>query len=166
MKSLTGLFIFLAGAVVGSSVTYYLLTRKDEYEIISEGEDDKVLSSGNSNEVQKEVYDKYASIIDINGYVTKNKKEVEENMSDNPYVIPPEEFDMEDYDTCSLTYYADGVLTDENNDIIENVDDTVGLESLNHFGEFEDDSVFVRNDKLKIDYEILLDVRKYEESLS
>ena len=162
MKSLTGLIMFLAGAAMGSATTYYILTRKDEYEIISEGEDDEVLST----EEQKEIDDKYASIININEYTAKNKKEVKEGMSNKPYIISPDEFSMEDYDICSLTYYSDGVLADENNEIIENVEDTVGLESLNHFGEFEDDSVFVRNDKLKIDYEILLDIRKYEDSLS
>ena len=43
------------------------------------------------------------------------------------------------------------------------MDNVVGLESLTHFGEFEDDSVFVRNDRLKCDYEILLDQRTYSD---
>ena len=52
-----------------------------------------------------------------------------------------------------------------NNDLItesiEDVDDVVGEDSLNHFGEFEEDSVYVRNDERKCDYEILLDHRRY-----
>ena len=43
-------------------------------------------------------------------------------------------------------------------------DDVVGMESLTHFGEYEDDSVFVRNDRLKCDYEILMDERTYSGS--
>ena len=43
------------------------------------------------------------------------------------------------------------------------MDEIVGKESLNHFGEYEDDSVFVRNDRLKRDYEILLDQRNYSD---
>jgi hypothetical protein len=83
---------------------------------------------------------------------------------DIPYVITPEAFmEHEDYDHVTLTYYADGVLADENDEIIDNVDDVVGLESLKHFGEYEDDSVYVRNDGRKIDYEILLDNREYSE---
>lgn len=39
----------------------------------------------------------------------------------------------------------------------------LGIDSLNHFGEYEDDSVFVRNDARKCDYEILLDQRTYSE---
>ena len=81
---------------------------------------------------------------------------------DEPYVISPEEFDEnEDYNTVSLTYYADGVLTDERDNVIVDVDSIVGEDSLNHFGEYEDDSVFVRNDELQTDYEILLDTRNY-----
>ena len=44
-------------------------------------------------------------------------------------------------------------------------EESVGKESLTHFGEYEDDSVFVRNDNLKADYEILADKRTYAELL-
>ena len=52
---------------------------------------------------------------------------------------------------------------DENDEEVDDVDEIVGEESLNHFGEYEDDSVFVRNDRLKCDYEILLDQRNYSD---
>ena len=81
---------------------------------------------------------------------------------ERPYVIKPEEFgEFEEYETISLTYYADQVLADDNNEPVEDVEETVGFASLGHFGEYEDDSVFVRNDRLKCDYEILLDSRNY-----
>lgn len=81
-----------------------------------------------------------------------------------PYVIPPEQFGEEDdYDCVSLTYYADHILADDNDQLLEDVEDTVGFESLTHFGEYEDDSVYVRNDRLKIDYEILRDEQKYSD---
>ena len=84
---------------------------------------------------------------------------------DRPYVIPPEDFgDVDiDYETKSLVMYADGVLVNEYGAIIEDVDNLVGKDSLNHFGEYEDDSVFVRNDRLKTDFEILLDNRNYKD---
>ena len=34
---------------------------------------------------------------------------------------------------------------------------------MSHFGEYEDDSVFVRNDDRKCDYEILMDQRLYSD---
>jgi hypothetical protein len=39
----------------------------------------------------------------------------------------------------------------------------VGEESLEHFGEYEEDTVFVRNDHLMTGYEIQRDYRTYAE---
>ena len=110
---------------------------------------------------------KYNSIIQKEGY-TNYSRSVEEKKGDpfveKPYVISPEEFgEFEEYEKISLTYYADQVLTDENNEEVDDVEEIVGEESLTHFGEYEDDSVFVRNDRLKCDYEILLDQRNYSD---
>ena len=88
----------------------------------------------------------------------------EEDIVGRPYVIKPYEFgEIEEYEQISLNYFADEVLTDEDNEIIDNVDEIVGVESLTHFGEYEDDSVFVRNERLRTDYEILLDRRNYSD---
>ena len=79
-------------------------------------------------------------------------------------MISPEEFgEFEEYEKISLTYYSNNILADENNEVIEDVEETIGVDSLTHFGEYEDDSVFVRNDARKCDYEILLDQRSYAE---
>ena len=62
----------------------------------------------------------------------------------------------------SLTYYSgNGVLVDDNEEQVDNVEELVGEDSLKHFGEYEDDSVYVRNDERKCDYEILLDESNY-----
>ena len=90
----------------------------------------------------------------------------DENPFDRPYVITPDNFgEFYDYTKISLTFFSDHVLTDENFEMVDDIDAIVGVESLNHFGEYEDDSVFVRNDRLKADYEILLDQRKYSDVL-
>lgn len=84
--------------------------------------------------------------------------------SDRPYVIDPWDFGGEDgYDTVTLNYYADDVLTDSDNNVIEDedIDDFVGADFAEHFGEYEKDCVCVRNDRLKIDYEICRDIIKY-----
>lgn len=84
----------------------------------------------------------------------------------SPCVIPPDEFgENMDYERLSFTYYADGVVADDNDEFLENVDEVIGVESLDHFGEWEDEAVYVRNDKFKCYYEILLDNRTYEEVL-
>lgn len=104
---------------------------------------------------------KQKEIISIERY---NNQE-EENMDYNvPQVIRPEEFgENEEYDTVSLTYYADDILTDESDIPIqeEDIDDMIGYESLTTFGRYEDDSVFVRNDEYETYYEILLDTRNF-----
>lgn len=110
----------------------------------------------------------YSDIVKKQGYAdneTTEKGGDSQLKKDKPYVIPPEDFgEVEEYDTESLTYYEDGVLADNNDEIIDNVDELIGEESLTHFGEYEDDSVFVRNDALKCDYEILRDLRRYSDA--
>ncbi len=84
-----------------------------------------------------------------------------------PYVILPEEFGTEeDYELIDLTYFSDGVLTDDWDNPIEDVEDMVGLESLDHIGEYAEDTIHVRNEKYKADFEITLDEREYSEVLA
>lgn len=174
--NLNSLIVFAAGAAVGSVVTWKLV--KTKYEQIAQEEIDSVKEVfSRKNEQTEEVCENtenegddfvnYKRVIKDTGYArvsNEKQEEGDEDMSDAPYVISPEEFDeLDDYDVESLTLYADGVLTDDFNNVIEDVDSLVGSESLDHFGEFEDDSVFVRNDRLKCDYEILADERNYHD---
>lgn len=186
MKVLTNLFIFAVGAAIGSAVTWKLV--KTKYERIAQEEIDSVkemVSKRMNNDsvtksfdkLKKDIHDKIddalntestnESIIKENGYTNyANAKKEDKGEEDNmckPYVIPPDEFGDCDYELETLTLYADGVLTDDMDIPIEDVESLVGVESLDHFGEWEDDSVFVRNDALKTDYEILLDLRDYSD---
>lgn len=177
---------FIIGAASGATVAWYLL--KDKYETLAQEEIDSVkeVFARREQEMKDETVKRnvaegikdsdrtkpdlkeYAEQLKKNGYTRYSDLSADdEGVSDKqtkPYVIPPEQFgDDENYDQISLTYYADGVLADENDEVIDDVEETVGIESLNHFGEYEDDSVFVRNDTRKCDYEILLDQRTYSE---
>ena len=177
---------FIIGAATGSVVTWYLL--KDKYEALAQEEIDsvkevflrreqelkdqsvkKTVAEGiKDTDKEKPDLKEYARRLEKEGYTRYSdfgSDEEEKPVSEaGPYVIPPEQFgDNEEHEQISLTYYADGVLADENDEVIEDVEDAVGIDSLNHFGEYEDDSVFVRNDARKCDYEILLDQRTYSE---
>jgi hypothetical protein len=169
-NSVINVLVFIGGATVGG-VTAWLLT-KDKYKKEAQEEIDEVRAVYEKkalvleNEIKKaHEYEKvkpvtqqetYETIVDDLGY-----KETESN---NIHVIAPEEAGELDYDIVTLTYYADKVLTyDINDEVVEDVDSMVGFDSLNCFGEYEDDSVFVRNDATKTDYEILRDYRKYSE---
>lgn len=94
--------------------------------------------------------------------VPQEKPAEPETSGEHPYVIAPEEFDELGYTAISLTYFADGVLADENGVVVDDVEEIVG-DALDHFGEYEDDSVYVRNDAKRCDYEILRDEREYPE---
>ena len=87
-----------------------------------------------------------------------------QSMYDDPFVIDPSEFgENPEYDTETLTYFADGVLVDDVDDVIEEPDIVVGLENLKVFEEFGATSVYVRNDIYKTDYEIIRDDWNYSD---
>lgn len=82
---------------------------------------------------------------------------------DKPFVIEEDRVgEYISYDLISLIYFSDGVLTDDWEVPVENPDETVGKEYVEYF-ETGEDVVYVRNDKLKCDFEIARDLRTYEE---
>lgn len=93
------------------------------------------------------------------------------NKDDNePHVITIEQFSEEcdQYDKSTIYYYEDDdVLADENEEVIIDVDSIVGGEALTSFGEGSEDSevVYVRNDRLQIDYEIIRLSKSYKETV-
>lgn len=101
-------------------------------------------------------------------------------------VVPPLEFEnfeenpkYEDYRRVYLTYYfpddrhQDGILAEtETKDLVLDLRNTVGTHFDDHFEDYEDDDdemsgsvCYIRNDKLKIFYEITKDFRTYKEAL-
>ncbi len=116
----------------------------------------------------------YRALIRESGYQTRTSpKDLldddpnEQMLGDNvtkPYVIKPEEFDtLDNYDSVCYTYYADGVLVDEDEDPLEipEIATSIGLDFASHFGDYDEDSIHIRNDLRHIDYEIVRDLRKY-----
>ena len=173
-KTVKEIIFFGAGSAAGFLLARKLLTEK--YMRIAQEEIDSVKAhfSFRNEKTEKEKpkpekeqpanYRQYTAEL---GY--RDKDETLPPASESrPRVISPDEFgDRDGYDQISLTYYADKTLTDDRDHAMdeEEIEDTVGKENLTHFGEYEPDSVFVRNDRLKADYEILLDTRTYAEVL-
>ena len=167
---------FVSGAAVGAVVAWKLLEKKykqiadDEIESVREVYNKKLQKkSEEQNPAEDSKQSELDTIVEGLGYVAPKHdgKEDKKDMAKDAqiYVIAPEEFgENNDFKTESLTYYADKVLVYNGTDkIVENVDGIVGLSSLNTFGEYEDDSVFVRNEHMKTDFEILLDTRNYSD---
>lgn len=191
MNKAMGIAAYILGAATGAVVTWiyakgkyeeilekeiasvkdvYLAKREEECSEEADEEDPE--HECDSADVDEHEVQNYARIYTSQTDIPKEVNVYEDHESehdaeiDAPYVIPPEEFgEFDDYGQRSLVYYADLTLADDEGYLIEDVDRVVGYDSLTHFGEYEDDSVHVRNDRLKCDYEILLDTRTHAEAL-
>ena len=85
-----------------------------------------------------------------------NKKHLEPKEGE-PYCINPDDFGDGEYEIENLTYYSDGVLRyDDTGELVRHIDEVVGKENLYHFGEFEEDMLYVRDPVEMIDYSISL----------
>lgn len=183
---LSASLFFISGAAVASFITYKLVEKKfkdladEEIESVREVYERKIKKlNPDENEKEKNKQkgitakilitddetkiNPYSSLVNDLGY-SNNKKEEEDMAEENNIeVIPPEDFGEYGFKCESLTYYKDRVLTFDNDEKITNIEKYVGPDALNTFGEYEDDSVFVRNHGMKTDFEILLDSRRYSE---
>lgn len=182
-----GLFIFAAGlaigAVAGACVikNKVLADAKEEIEEVREYYRSKSVEATDevAEEVKevKEVVEEVKEVVqeiknDSNKrtYVNYNKlastykPQEEPTRFDDPFVIDPSEFGEDpEYDTMTLTYFADGVLVDDVDEVIEEPDIVVGLENLKIFEEFGATSIYVRNDIYKTDYEVIRDDWNYSD---
>jgi len=156
------------------SMKEWLARRVEEQDKVTEEKTPEPTTNPVSPSVKPDLMEYASKVKDLGyfDYSRRNEKpeepekpdDEEVDILDEPYVIKPEIFGEEDdYEEVSLTHYADGVLCDEQDNPIEDVDGLVGADYAEHFGEYEDDSVFVRNDRLKIDFEILADQRNYSD---
>lgn len=182
------IIMFAAGALIGSLATYALVKNKFEKQAQEEIDSVKeVFSRRVKDEADKQVkeevvkirneYNEYNSLT-YNYKSHDNEKILDEKYEnqdvdcdepeepiDRPYVIAPEEAGMvSGYDIITLTHYeGDNILADDCDELVEDIDNVVGEDYVKHFGEYEDDAVYIRNDRLKADYEILKDTRYYED---
>lgn len=178
---LSKIMIFVAGAGIGSVVTYKLVKKhydqiiQEEIDSVKEafsemnGEDDaEDGETKQKNDIEEEPTEKeaYESIVKESGYAVETDKKEDKHM-EKPYVISPSEFGDSDYAILSLTYFLDGTVLNERDKIVTNVDELIGEDFANHFGDYPEDpdTVYVRNDKLEIDFEILKDYREYSETV-
>lgn len=169
--------IFAVGAAIGSAVTWALVKNKykkqaqedieavrefykEKYKTVEKKEENESTEEDEEEEIDDddipgEYYESYKSVLKTNKY-SSEEKEDEENMV-KFQVLSPEEYEECDYPTITLWYFNDGILTNDRGKIISNVDEVVGRDSLDKFGEYEDDSVFVADHNLRVVYEILRD---------
>lgn len=168
----------VAGAAAGSFATYKYVEKK--YKQIADEEIASVVERFSNRNKPTENHNNYAE--EEKRELVNEPKVIEESaefieykeMIDNlnyhsldldtekteddtvaPYLITPEEFgDEPGYDTKTFTWYSDNVLADDDDLIVSDYDLLIG-DALDHFDDFADKAVFVRNENELCDYEIL-----------
>lgn len=188
------LLCFVAGAAIGSVVTWKLIEKK--YKDLADEEIESVIETFKNRkpritkdevkETVEKVINKWKDpketvedIVTAERYSIENEEEIDEDDESNytidvdpgvevitPYVITPEQFgEYNEYGTKTLTYYADNVLTDEIDNPItsDEMVTMIGPDALDHFGEYEDDSVYIRDETNEMDYEILKSEKMFSE---
>ncbi len=180
-------FIFTAGAIVGASTAWFCLKKyyadiaQEEIDSVKEtyartnkaDKNEPVQPEEDDTELKKELFNiintHYAQVDNGDSAYTDyssaaiSKEQFDPDISAAPYVIPPDECGEEpEYEIAELTYFInDDILVDGFGEVVDNPDALVGRDFKNHFGEYEDDSVFIRNERLKCDFEILKDLDNY-----
>ena len=177
---LSSVIIFCGGVFIGGFLTWDFF--KTKYEKIADEEIASVKETFEHREPRPDKNykveealkgsDAYINIIDSNSYRNYSNTAIETDKKGGtadmelkqPYVITPEQYeDNVDYTKVSLTWYSDEVLEDDWGNVLD-PDDVIGSDALKTFGQYEKDSVFVRDDEEQIDYEVLRDTRSYKET--
>lgn len=187
MKLFKGLCIFAAGALAGAAVAarvvrdkyqqeaeeeiaemrdYYRELRKENVEKYPvQNEEAEAEKEENTKDEYNKIVKDYTNYTQYNDTETKEnkKEEKEERTNYEPFIIDAEEFGEDpSYDTTTLTYYKDKVLTNDLDDVIDY--SVAGEENLKIFDEHPDcKAIYVRDDIYMVDYEIIRDPYQYDE---
>ncbi len=156
MNKLTGVMLFFAGAAVGALAAYRAAKIKFERIADEEIASVKEVFTARRSGVAEPSVDEADIAKPGGGRLPEDKTECKPK----PYVITLQEFmEIDGYSLVTLTYYADGVLVNEEDEPM-NANKFGDLKEL--FDEGEDDSIYFRDDAAKVDYEILRDGREYK----
>lgn len=154
---------------------------KPEEPDIQDPEEEKQLEEEKKKAVQTSADIINQSGYDMNSYsdytrFSKPKEEHPETVQKNletfgsdenfPVVIAPESYgEIEDYATHEYTYFKDGVVVDDDGDVIdpEKVRSMLGIDFASHIGDFEADAVHIQNDLMKTYFEILAEPYDYND---
>lgn len=189
-KNISCVLAFLGGAALSGFITWKVVSKKceEKWSAIAQEEIDSVkerftvpkkeekdpveefIDSKLDNKIAKEAVNKpnlteYASKLkNYTNYSNLPFAQDPEEDDTKVFVIAPDEYgDDEEYEQQELTFYADGILADEDDTILD-ADEVVGKGTLERIGEFEDDAIHVKNTKRKVYYEVLVDSRSYKDA--
>ena len=170
---------FLAGTIVGGAIGYFAATKKNEKE------SDEIINNMLENH-RKRLDELYRTIDELEGkdlepgtmsfdvepdlstvnysreyYIEPDEPPVDKASEPDTEieVISPDEYKADEnfYVEEPWQYYSDNILATLSDEVVEDVDGTVGRESLNHFGDFGDDEdvLYVKNWKTETYYQVI-----------
>lgn len=98
------------------------------------------------------------STVAMNGPADPNANTAE------PYILrrPPNENDEPFYTVITVMYYIDGTYADTRGTEME-IEDYIGRKMMDYVEKSKDDEIFIRNDELELDIDIVKDARTYDE---
>lgn len=159
-----------------NSVKQLLKKNGNQESTVAEGTDyDDELYTNATLESEKPSIEEYAKTVQNLNYADFSKKDKPEKKiakqkdttddNDDIQFITADEFgDLDDYDEETLYFYEeDETLTDVYDEVIPDEANTVGTDYMKHFDDIEE-VVFVRNNRLKRDYEIILNHSSFTEN--
>lgn len=110
----------------------------------------------------KKVATNYNTRSDIGSEVSPIK------VNNEPYLISIDEFSEDDSGNEKITvfyYKKDAVLTDEDEEVIEDVEEVLGKEAIECFNIPGYEVIYVRNNRIEIDYEVVIQDKSYFDML-
>ena len=180
---------FIAGLAVGAvAFKKYVETKYDFIDdneevktetpqIEEEKPEDPVEEQQETIEEIEDISDRYEEILSEMMYKhEKECEEVRELLGDNfvsepfdpdkPYRISSDDYGADgDYDGDEYTYFADGYLTDSTgipmNDM--DIERTVGIGFAEYFDDDSVDEIYIRNERLKMEFSIVRDLDRFED---
>jgi hypothetical protein len=184
MKSI---LMFIGGLVIGAGASW--VYHKNKYEEMVQDEVEELrahMKENDSKSIRKpsedsresvkeyveeltlEQYDESLEnakkIINYSKYSTANDEVITDECRP-PFVVTPEDFaSLPGYDTDTFYYHQDDIISNCDNEMVDDIELTFGMSIIKikeQFGVYEDDAVYIRNERLKTDYEILRDESDY-----
>jgi len=179
MNKLYLLGTFCVGAALGGVMTYIFMKDKVQKKADEQIESVKDAFSDHCKDcyyrlnytdldehetVYEEMKESMTHIVEKYDGLDEVQKKESDSMNDSsggPYRITEDDFgQFLDYATKYYEYYeGDNIVLDDNGDVLTDVEDTIGYDCLYNFPK-DKDVIWVRNDDLGADYEIV----KYEDA--
>lgn len=111
----------------------------------------------------------YKDMLEDMSYASPDKPPMVETIPSDPtrpYNISPDEYlALDDYDSDSFTYYADGYVTDSLGMPMsaEDIESSLGFGFESYFGSYDDDEIWIRNERLKMDFSVARDIERFQD---